>query len=183
MTAKVNRWLFPLKLFLGRMAGLDSSVIQGRFIESNNRSVLHRFSRAFDRSRVLVLLPHCLQFSECGHRIVFRQDNCVRCGRCSVGEVLRLRDEYGFMLAVATGGTFARKVIIEADPDFIIAVACEQDLSLGIYEVADLPVYGILNQRPQGPCVNTDLSVEHLERALKHFTAAPEVLPSSIRGT
>jgi uncharacterized protein len=40
-------------------------------------------------------------------------------------------------------------------PDGIVAVAGERDLTLGIQDVHPIPVYGVINDRPQGPCPTT----------------------------
>jgi hypothetical protein len=51
----------------------------------------------------------------------------------------------------------------------IIAVACERDLSSGIQDVYPLPCFGVLNQRPHGPCLDTQVPLEHVEWAIKRF--------------
>jgi len=61
---------------------------------------------------------------------------------------------------VATGGTLARRLIVEIKPTLILAVACERDLVSGILDAYPIPVYGILNQRPHGPCNNTTVDLE-----------------------
>ncbi|KPK75052.1 MAG: hypothetical protein AMJ89_04980, partial [candidate division Zixibacteria bacterium SM23_73] len=38
--------------------------------------------------------------------------------------------------------------------------------SSGIQDAYPIPVYGILNQRPYGPCVNTQVDFEKLEKAV-----------------
>jgi uncharacterized protein len=76
-------------------------------------------------------------------------------------------------LAVATGGTLARRIIVERRPKIIIAVACERDLSSGIQDSYPMPVFGITNHRPYGPCYDTDVDLERVEEALKIFLAPP----------
>jgi hypothetical protein len=72
---------------------------------------------------------------------------------------------------VATGGTLARKHITDHRPDAVIAVACPRDLSSGIIDCFPIPVYGILNQRPEGPCVNTLVDIEKIHWAIKNFVS------------
>jgi len=48
-------------------------------------------------------------------------------------------------------------------------VACERDLSSGIQDSYPLPIFGILNQRPHGPCYDTQVDLEKVEEALKTF--------------
>jgi hypothetical protein len=70
---------------------------------------------------------------------------------------------------IATGGTLARKAIVEHKPELIVAVACERDLAAGIYDMRRLPVIGLLNERPEGPCKNTRVDMAALEALLNRF--------------
>jgi hypothetical protein len=82
--------------------------------------------------------------------------------------------KYDVELAVATGGTIARRIVVEKRPRLIIAVACERDLTSGIQDTYPLPVYGIFNHRPHGPCFNTGLPLAEVEGAIRHFLASSE---------
>jgi hypothetical protein len=114
----------------------------------------------------MILLPHCLQNSECKFKITIDINNCRNCGKCKIGALKELAEQYRVKLRVATGGTLARKWIKETKPKAVIAVACERDLSAGIQDTGELPVLGVLNCRPHGPCLNTDVDVAEIERAL-----------------
>ena len=70
---------------------------------------------------------------------------------------------------VATGGTIARRIVVQTRPRMIIAVACERDLTSGIQDSYPLPVFGILNQRPCGPCLDTLVSLAAVEGAVRLF--------------
>ena len=70
---------------------------------------------------------------------------------------------------MATGGTLARRIVVERRPRLIIAVACERDLSSGIQDSYPLPVFGIINHRPHGPCYDTQVDLEKVEQALTTF--------------
>ena len=62
---------------------------------------------------------------------------------------------------------------MERRPRIIIAVACERDLSSGIQDSYPMPVFGITNRRPYGPCYDTDVDLERVEEALKIFLVPP----------
>ena len=119
--------------------------------------------------QLLVLLPHCLQRSACPHRLMHNADHCRRCGACPVGALLDLRDAYGVRLAIATGGTIARRIVVQARPRCIIAVACERDLTSGIQDSYPVPVFGVLNERPHGPCLDTLAPLDAIEAAIRLF--------------
>jgi len=101
----------------------------------------------------------------------------VAIGRIEPDDLFVLRgglaQKFGLDISVATGGTLARKVIVEKRPQLVIAVACERDLTSGIKDCYPLPVIGILNDRPNGPCVDTSVDVAKIEQALL------SVLPSA----
>ena len=160
--------LLPLMSLLGRALGFSKEDIHTSFIKVNNELVLREMGR-FEPSKILLLMPHCLQNSRCDMRLTYDIDNCRRCGLCPITGLLGLRDRYGVHLAIATGGTIARRIVVQKRPRIIIAVACYRDLSSGIQDTYPLPVFGVLNERPNGPCLDTTVPVDRLEAALLRF--------------
>jgi hypothetical protein len=157
--------LFPINLILGKFFGLSKDQIRKSFIEVNN-SLFKATRKRMNKDRLLILLPQCLQNYDCPYRVITNLNNCQRCGKCKIGEILKWGEGYDASIAIATGGTLARKVIVDQKPTVIVAVACERDLSSGIQDAYPLPVYGILNQRPCGPCVNTQVDLEELKEVV-----------------
>ena len=82
---------------------------------------------------------------------------------------MELSEKYRISISVATGGTLARRIVVEKRPEMIIAVACERDLTSGIQDSYPIPVYGILNRRPFGPCYDTDVDLELVEKGIRTF--------------
>ena len=80
---------------------------------------------------------------------------------------------------MATGGTLARRIIVENRPEAIVAVACELDLTTGILDSYPLPVIGILNERPHGPCINTKVDIQKVKDAIASFCEAKEAAPGN----
>jgi len=117
----------------------------------------------------LVLLPHCIQDFECQIKITGNVKNCKGCGKCEIKDLIELTDQYQVRIAVATGGTLARRIIVENKPEAIVAVACELDLTSGIQDSYPIPVIGILNERPHGPCINTKVDIQKVKSAILDF--------------
>ncbi len=166
--------MFPLMELLGRALGVSREKIRLSFIKVNNEIVLSKFNiinNKISAKKILLLLPHCIQEANCPHRLTLKSDNCKKCGNCPLGAILNLSEDYGFSVAVATGGTIARKIVVDRKPKLILAVACERDLTSGIQDTYPLPVYGILNERPFGPCFNTQVNLDFLQNALKIFVS------------
>lgn len=122
-----------------------------------------------DPERLLILLPNCLQCSECERRVTNDLDNCLRCGRCPVKDVLELAEKYGCQVAMATGGRLAMKLAKGDEVDAVLAVACEKELQEGLKGVFPKPALGIVNLRPHGPCTDTEVDLEELEETIRWF--------------
>ncbi len=164
--------VFPLLIGVGRLFGVSKERVQQSFVEINNQLVLAQHIKARPE-KILLLMPHCLQFHDCPVRITGNVENCKRCGRCHIKGLVEISDKYQVGLAVATGGTIARRIIVERRPKVIIAVACERDLVSGLQDSYPLPVFGILNHRPNGPCYDTQVDLSRVEQAVQAFLAAP----------
>jgi hypothetical protein len=158
----------PLMTILARIFGVSKRRVRNSFIHVNNELVRTEAGRC-PADKMLLLMPHCLQSSRCKFRLTYDINNCKRCGLCPIKGLLDIRDIYGVHLAIATGGTVARRIVVNTRPTFILAVACERDLASGIQDVYPLPAYGVLNQRPNGPCLDTLVPLEDVERALQRF--------------
>lgn len=159
------RVFFPLSVQLGKIFKISRRTLEGSFISVSNLLFSRRGIKV-PGNRLLVLTPHCLQLSTCPHKITIDPNNCKRCGRCNIAGLLELADEYGFTFFVATGGTLARKVVIEKKPKVVLAIACERDLMSGIQDVYPLPAVGVLNSRPNGPCFNTKVDIDEIRKTL-----------------
>ncbi len=160
--------LFPVTLQVGKLLGINEDKIKNSFIEVNNQLVLIRKIRV-QPGELLVLAPHCLQFNGCPHKITRDIRNCRRCGRCQVTDFMKLKEEFKINVAVVTGGTLARKYLKEYNPKAVVAIACERDLTSGVLDSYPLPVLGILNERPNGPCQETCVELDRVREAVQRF--------------
>jgi hypothetical protein len=160
--------LFPIAATLARLCGIERNRLRTSFVKVNNALTTAQRKR-IKGDRILVLLPHCLQIDICNRKLTNDVSNCVRCGRCTVGKLVDLGEKYGLRLEVVNGGTLARRRVADFRPSGIVAVACERDLTFGIQDAYPVPVYGVINDRPHGPCVNTCVDMGLVEEAVKFF--------------
>ncbi|HCC69223.1 MAG TPA: hypothetical protein DEP99_04990 [Nitrospiraceae bacterium] len=173
-----NNWIrgiflrlgYPIILIFGWLFKIKKDRLQKLLIDTNNSLVFK--SRLKPAKRLLLLLPHCLQLSDCNIKITYNVYNCEGCGRCEIKDFTQIAKDLGLELFVATGGTIARRVVVETMPEAIVAVACESDLSSGIIDTYPLPILGIINERPFGPCFNTKVDISEVENALGLFAGA-----------
>jgi len=173
----VAKVLFPLMLLMGKVAGISKEKVRQSFVELNNH-LIRSNSHRVRPDKLLILLPHCIQDFDCDIKITGNIRNCRGCGKCEIKDLIELSDQYHLKIAVATGGTLARRIVLENRPEAIVAVACELDLTTGIQDAYPIPVIGILNERPHGPCINTKADIHKVRRAILDFVEGP---PSSVR--
>jgi hypothetical protein len=160
-------------ILMGKLVGISKERVQQSFIELNNDLV--RSNRHQTRyNNLLILLPHCIQDFDCQIKITGNIRNCKGCGKCEIKDLIELSDQYQVRIAVATGGTLARRIIVDNRPKAIVAVACEHDLTSGIQDAYPIPVIGILNDRPHGPCINTKVDIQKVREAILDFLSTEE---------
>lgn len=157
---------YPLLMLVSAFVRRWKEKFQYAIIGLNNRLVRAENTKT---KKLLILLPHCLQINDCQIRLTHNINNCKRCGRCEIKDLIELSEQYGLDLHVATGGTLARKIVKDVRPEAIIAVACERDLSSGLVDTYPMPVLGIPNERPFGPCFNTKVDLEKVREAIIFF--------------
>lgn len=158
--------LYPVALQLGKWLGVDEEKIKRSYILVSNQLVKTRVA-GHALEHIVILAPHCLQWIDCPHKITIDVKNCKGCKRCPVSSLLDLSRNRGVELVVATGGTSARKILKEKRPEGVVAIACERDLTSGIQDIGGLPVIGVVNERPEGPCCNTRVDLCKVEDAIR----------------
>ena len=161
------RFLYPLLMIYGLIKKEKKEKLQRFIINLNNKLVIAENKKA---KKILLLLPHCLQIDECPIRLTHNIHNCKGCGKCEIKELIKIADENKLDIFVATGGTLARRIVKSIMPEAIVAVACESDMSSGIADIYPLPVIGVINERPFGPCINTKVDLEKIKQAIRFFS-------------
>ncbi|MFP4201142.1 MAG: DUF116 domain-containing protein [Clostridia bacterium] len=165
----VVRVLLPLAVMIGRVVGIDRDDVQGSFLSVNNALIGGKGRVRLKPSDVLVLLPRCLQWADCPHKVSEDVHRCKRCGRCSIGEIVSETEKMGVPTFVSTGGTQARRLVKMLRPKVILAVACERELTEGIRDVGSIPVIAVVNERPEGPCYNTAVDPARVNMAIREL--------------
>ncbi|ACL75882.1 protein of unknown function DUF116 [Ruminiclostridium cellulolyticum H10] len=163
------RVLMPVAVLFTKSNSKEKKSIRYFYIELNN-IVVESNNKKYNPNEIMILVPHCLQNSLCGLKVTSNPELCRQCGRCKIGMLLKYTKEKGIKLFVATGGTVARNIVKKTKPEIIISVACERDLMSGISDIKGIPVIGIINKQPNGPCVNTDVDVERLIEKIRQIT-------------
>ncbi|MCI5836893.1 MAG: DUF116 domain-containing protein [Veillonellaceae bacterium] len=167
LLCRVAYRFLPYCLWTGAVFGIGKERVAQGLIDLINRISL-RYLNEVRPEEVMLLTPHCLQWSGCPLKVTHDAFLCKECGRCPVAGLVRLAKTHHVGLHIATGGTFARLLVKKHRPKVIIAIACERDLVLGMCDVFPILVFGVLNARPNGPCYNTQVDLAKVERILLH---------------
>jgi len=151
-----------------------SNLFQRAVIRLNNAIVRRRRVRAEPRE-VLILLPHCLHHESCPQNVVRNLDECRRCGKCSLADLVKARDDYGVLCCVVGGGRQALARLKQSDVKAVVAVACGKELVAGIWAAFPKPVMAVPNLTPEGPCRNTLADLGAVLAAVELFTGGAEM--------
>ncbi|WP_027701540.1 DUF116 domain-containing protein [Metaclostridioides mangenotii] len=162
---KIVNILFPIVTYISSVLKISKDDMRRVYIKLNNEYI-YSGKYNFEPEDIIILIPHCVQNNLCKLKITNDIDNCNKCGLCSVKDLVDLKYKHDVKVFVATGGTLARKIIIDNKPKAVIAVACERDLTSGVQDVSKIPVLGVFNKRPNGPCFNTGVDIEDVEEAI-----------------
>ena len=148
-------------------------VIDKKFVSLNNLMTRLRKKKSPPEG-LLLLFPHCIQNSKCKQNIKHDLSECIRCGKCKVKDLVELSEEYGISIAVASGGRIALKRVMAKEVQGVVAIACEKELRTGLMAAMPKAIYAVPNQRPYGYCVDTDVYMDDVLKAIKFFVKSYE---------
>ena len=151
--------------------------MSGLFVRLGNW-LTHMRKKRVQPENLLLLLPSCLQNSDCDRKIVEDAHNCKHCGKCKIKDLVELADRYGIRIAAVTGGRLAIQHVKAEDVHAVVAVACGLELKQGMLKSFPKAVLGVVNLRPHGPCVDTDVEVEQVETAVRWFLGLDDTKPA-----
>ena len=118
---------------------------------------------------LLILFPHCIQYSKCPQKITLDLGECKRCGKCKVKNLIELAEKYGVQIAVASGGRVALQRVKSEEIRGVVAVACEKELRIGLMAAMPKAIIAVPNLRPHGYCKDTDVTMEEVEKEILRF--------------
>jgi len=149
LTVSMN-FLFPFAFTLAQKIGFSIDEFGNSFIKVHN-AITHAIFKKDAGRKVLILLPRCLE-------------------KPLIKKIKEIGEKYKVDISVVGGGSKAKEVIKQKKPTAVIGIACERDLVSGIRDVSgNIPVIGVVNERPEGPCKQTIIDISKVEDAIKFF--------------
>ncbi len=151
-------------------------MIKQWLINCNNALTRHRHVKVAPQ-RLLLLLPHCMQWNGCKENVKEDILQCKKCGRCRIAQLGDLAKKYRVRCVVAAGGRRAVAEVRRPETGAVVAVACEKELIAGIFATLPKPVLAVTNQRPCGDCCNTCVDLPQVEQAILSLINLPKENP------
>ncbi len=143
-------------------------VIDKQFVSLSNMMTKLRKKKCPPEA-LLLLFPHCIQNSKCKQNIKHDLNECKRCGKCKVKDLLEISEEYGISIAIASGGRIALKRVMAEEVQGVVAIACEKELRTGLMAAMPKAIFAVPNLRPNGYCVDTDVYMDDVLKAIERF--------------
>ncbi len=143
-------------------------VIDKQFVSLSNMMTKLRKKKCPPEG-LLLLFPHCIQNSKCKQNIKHDLNECNRCGKCKVKDLLEVSEEYGISIAIASGGRIALKRVMAEEVQGVVAIACEKELRTGLMAAMPKAIFAVPNLRPSGYCVDTDVYMDDVLKAIERF--------------
>jgi hypothetical protein len=143
-------------------------VIDKQFVSLSNMMTKLRKKKCPPEA-LLLLFPHCIQNSKCKQNIKHDLNECNRCGKCKVKDLLEISEEYGISIAIASGGRIALKRVMAEEVQGVVAIACEKELRTGLMAAMPKAIFAVPNLRPNGYCVDTDVYMDDVLKAIERF--------------
>jgi hypothetical protein len=143
-------------------------VIDKQFVSLSNMMTKLRKKKCPPEA-LLLLFPHCIQNSKCKQNIKHDLNECNRCGKCKVKDLLEISEEYGISIAIASGGRIALKRVMAEEVQGVVAIACEKELRTGLMAAMPKAIFAVPNLRPNGYCIDTDVYMDDVLKAIERF--------------
>lgn len=143
-------FVFTRVFKLARLCRISRDRMGNSFVKVSN-AVVRAVDKTLENKKLLILLPRCLT-------------------KDTLQQIHQLKERFPIEIFTVSGGELARKKVKEVCPSAIIGVACERDLVSGIRDVGSkIPVIGIPNKRPHGPCKDTLVDIGEITKAVEFY--------------
>ena len=156
---------YPLKRLVVSL-NLDESIVDKIEIDIRNNILKNEYFSSKMKDRIVVF-PYCLRSIECKAQVSPELGvNCIKCGKCKIGNFKEICDDNGIKVFIAPGGSFVKRVLRKHPRSSVLLVACHVELNemMRILSSKRIPQYGILLRKTG--CIETDVDMELVKEML-----------------
>lgn len=156
---------YPLKRLVVSL-NMDESVVDRIEIDIRNKIFKNEYFSSNMKERIVVF-PYCLRSIECKAQVSPELGvNCIKCGKCKIGNFKEICDNNSIPVFIAPGGSFVKRVLKRHPKSSVLLVACHVELNemMRILSAKRIPQYGILLRKTG--CIETDVDMELVKEML-----------------
>lgn len=135
------------------------------FFRWNNEKVYKCFVDSKSK-KTLLLLPHCIQWSNCTAPILEKMASCYNCGLCHIENLVEDTVQEQWDVRITNRSYKAYIEAMKTNPDLIVAVSCTDRLLKGVRKLLNYPSFLIPLELPFGMCVDATFNYDHLTSAM-----------------
>jgi hypothetical protein len=158
----------PLKA-LFRLFRVEDELIDRTFIEIQNTLLKSSLEKVPYNDRIL-FLPQCLRHKDCKAPLTRKGLICLKCGKCSIGEIVKEAEKLGYKgIYVVPGSSFIRRLIKASKPGAVIGVACLPESKHGIQILTKYKVTGQAIPLLKSGCIDTVADVERIMETIRWY--------------
>ncbi len=138
--------------------GVDERELLKIYVEMKNAAYKVKYALTPYTERIL-LLPQCLRSPDCPAKLTDLGYECVDCGKCMIGRIIKLARELGYKgVFILPGGSMITKIFEKIKPKACLGVACLKELVLGSFLCEKFGIAGQGIPLLKNGCVNTDVN-------------------------
>lgn len=156
---------YPLKRLVVSI-NLDESIVDKIEIDIRNKILKEEYFSSNIKNRIVVF-PYCLRSIECKAQVSPELGvNCIKCGKCKIGDFKEICDSNSIKVFIAPGGSFVKRVLKKHPKSSVLLVACHVELNemMRILSSKEIPQYGILLRKTG--CIETDVDMDLVKEVL-----------------
>src|SRR3972149_6010565 len=105
--------------------------IDKKVVSINNLMMKFRKKKCTPKN-LLILFPHCIQNSQCKQNVKNDLNECKRCGKCKIKDLLEFSEKYGVHIILATGGRGGPPKGMSEEKHSGGGIACEKETRTGV---------------------------------------------------
>src|SRR4030067_3822455 len=123
--------------------------IDKKVVSINNLMLSFRKKKCSPKN-LLILFPHCIQSSQCKQNVKNDLNECKRCGKCKIKDLLEFSEKYGVHIILATGGRVALQKVMSEEITGGGGMPCQKELRTGLMAATAKAFFAVPNLRPHG---------------------------------
>ena len=128
-------------------------------VQKRNKLYEEKFKQLPNKDKA-IFLPHCLRHQECPAKIGSVGLECIKCGRCKIGEFKDKAEKAGYNLFVVPGGSLVKKIISNNNFKAVLGVACNVELEQAFDMLKKEKIISLAIPLLKDGCVNTEVEWE-----------------------